>query len=117
MMKFNTILVTLKDSTAGTVIALLTGNPRSSGSMPGMGKKFFFHFKVFIPALERTQLWYSMCYQGSSPGIKRQGVKLTTYLNLVPGLELVKLYRHSQIWFNGVYRDKFTCQIHKRTIF
>jgi len=44
-------------------------------------------------------------------------VKLTTHLNLVPGLELVELYRHSQICFNGVYRDKFTCQIHKRTIF
>jgi len=73
-MNFNTILVILKDSIAGTVIALLTGHPRSSGSMPGMGKKFFLlHFKGFIPALERTQLLYSMCYQGCSPGIKRQG--------------------------------------------
>jgi len=39
---FNNILVILKDSIASTVIAVLTGHPRSSGSMPGMGKKFFF---------------------------------------------------------------------------
>jgi len=73
-MNFNTILIILKDSIAGRVIALWTGHPRSSGSMPGMGKNFFpfLHFKWFIPALERTQLLYSMCCQGFSLGIKRQ---------------------------------------------
>ena len=71
-MNLSTILVILKDSIASTVIALRTGHPRSSGSMPGMGKKFFMHFTGLIPAPERTQLLYSMCYQGSSPGIKRQ---------------------------------------------
>jgi hypothetical protein len=41
VMNFNTILVILKDSIAGTVIAVRTGHPRNSGSMPGIGKKFF----------------------------------------------------------------------------
>lgn len=71
-MNFNTILVILKDSIAGTVIALRNVHPRSRGSMPGMGKKFFCTSKGFIPALESTQPLYSMCYQSSSPGIKRQ---------------------------------------------
>jgi hypothetical protein len=43
-MNFNTILVILKDSIA--VIALRTGHPRISGSMPGMGKNFFFFFAL-----------------------------------------------------------------------
>jgi hypothetical protein len=41
-MNFNNILVILKDSIASTVTAVLTGHPRISGSMPDMGKKFFF---------------------------------------------------------------------------
>jgi len=40
-MNFNTVLVILKDSIAGTVIAVRTVHPRSRGSMPGMDNIFF----------------------------------------------------------------------------
>jgi hypothetical protein len=41
-MNFNTILVILKDSIAGTVIAVRTVHPRNRGSMPGTDNNFFF---------------------------------------------------------------------------
>jgi hypothetical protein len=36
----------LKDSIAGTVIALRTVHPRIRGSMPGMDKIFYFYFRM-----------------------------------------------------------------------
>jgi hypothetical protein len=54
------------------------------------------------PALEPTQPPVQWVPGAVYPGIKRQGVKLTTLLHLVPMLRMVELYLHSPIHFHGV---------------
>jgi hypothetical protein len=41
-----------------------------------------------------------------SPGVKRQGMKLTTHLHLVPRSRKMELYLHSPICLHGIMLKK-----------
>jgi hypothetical protein len=84
-----------------------------SGSIPGKGKIVLFSV-ASTPALGPTQP-IQWVLGAPFSGIKRQGVKLTTYLHLVRRSEMVELYLHYHIRLHRVMLNKLsigtTCYI------